>query len=35
MILTIDYVARHVALTGKNWWQVALVAGIAMGRSSR
>ena len=30
-IVKIDYVARHVALTGKNWWQVALVAGIAIG----
>jgi uncharacterized protein len=30
-ILQIDYIARHVALTGKNWWQVALVAGIAIG----
>lgn len=30
-ILEIDYVARHVAATGKNWWQVALVAGIALG----
>jgi uncharacterized protein len=30
-ILKIDYVAKHVALTGKNWWQVALVAGIALG----
>jgi uncharacterized membrane protein YedE/YeeE len=30
-VLKIDYVARHVALTGKNWWQVALVAGIALG----
>lgn len=30
-ILKIDYVAKHVALTGKNWWQVALVAGIAIG----
>ncbi len=29
--LQIDYVARHVAATGKNWWQVALVAGIAIG----
>src|SRR5581483_1486554 len=29
--LQIDYVARHVAATGKNWWQVALVAGIALG----
>jgi hypothetical protein len=23
-ILKVDYVARHVAATGKNWWQVAL-----------
>ena len=30
-ILQIDYVARHVAATGKNWWQVALVGGIAIG----
>ncbi len=30
-ILKIDYVARHVAATGKNWWQVALVVGIALG----
>ncbi len=30
-VLQIDYIARHVALTGKNWWQVALVAGIAIG----
>jgi uncharacterized protein len=30
-ILKIDYVARHVASTGKNWWQVALVIGIAIG----
>jgi uncharacterized membrane protein YedE/YeeE len=30
-ILKIDYVAKHVAATGKNWWQVALVAGIAIG----
>jgi uncharacterized membrane protein YedE/YeeE len=30
-ILKIDYVARHVAATGKNWWQVALVIGIAIG----
>lgn len=29
--LKIDYVARHVAATGKNWWQVALVIGIAIG----
>lgn len=30
-ILAIKYVAQHVAATGKNWWQVALVAGIALG----
>lgn len=30
-ILNIDYVARHVAATGKNWWQVALVGGVAIG----
>lgn len=30
-ILKIGYVARNVAITGKNWWQVALVAGIAIG----
>jgi hypothetical protein len=30
-ILTIDYARSHVATTGKNWWQVALVAGIAIG----
>jgi uncharacterized protein len=30
-VLKIDYVAKHVALTGKNWWQVALVIGIALG----
>lgn len=30
-ILNIDYVARHVATTGKNWWQVALVVGVAIG----
>jgi hypothetical protein len=30
-ILKIDYVARHVATSGKNWWQVALVVGIAIG----
>jgi uncharacterized membrane protein YedE/YeeE len=29
--LKIDYIARHVAATGKNWWQVALVVGIALG----
>ncbi len=29
--LKIDYVARHVAASGKNWWQVALVAGVAIG----
>lgn len=30
-ILQIDYVARHVSATAKNWWQVALVGGIAVG----
>ena len=30
-ILKIDYVARHVTATGKNWWQVALVIGVAVG----
>lgn len=30
-ILNIGYVARHVATTGKNWWQVALVTGVALG----
>ena len=30
-ILSIDYVAKHVAATGKNWWQVALVGGVALG----
>lgn len=30
-ILDIKYVASHVAATGKNWWQVALVVGIALG----
>lgn len=27
----IQYVAKHIAATGKNWWQVALVVGIAIG----
>jgi hypothetical protein len=27
----IEYVAKHIAATGKNWWQVALVVGIAVG----
>jgi uncharacterized membrane protein YedE/YeeE len=30
-IVKIDYVARHVAINGKNWWQVALVGGVALG----
>lgn len=30
-IVKIDYVARHLAAVSKNWWQVALVAGIAIG----
>jgi hypothetical protein len=30
-LLTIDYAAKHVAANAKNLWQVALVAGIAIG----
>jgi uncharacterized membrane protein YedE/YeeE len=30
-ILNVDYVAKHVALSGKNCWQVALVVGVALG----
>jgi uncharacterized membrane protein YedE/YeeE len=30
-ILKIDYVARHVAATAKNWWQVAFVGSVAIG----
>jgi len=30
-LLKINYAASHVAATAKNWWQVALVAGIAIG----
>jgi uncharacterized membrane protein YedE/YeeE len=30
-LLQIDYVARHIAANAKNLWQVALVAGIAIG----
>jgi uncharacterized protein len=30
-ILDIEYVSKHVAATAKNWWQVALVVGIALG----
>lgn len=30
-IVNIDYVAKHIAATGKNWWQVALVGGVAVG----
>ena len=30
-LLKIDYAAKHVAANAKNWWQVALVAGIAIG----
>jgi uncharacterized membrane protein YedE/YeeE len=30
-ILRIDYVARHVSTTAKNWWQVAFVASVALG----
>lgn len=27
----IEYIAKHIAPTGKNWWQVALVTGVAIG----
>lgn len=30
-ILGIKYGAQHIAVTAKNWWQVALVTGIAIG----
>lgn len=30
-ILDVDYVARHVAATAKNWWQVAFVGSVAIG----
>jgi hypothetical protein len=30
-LLKIDYAAKHVVANAKNWWQVALVAGIAVG----
>lgn len=30
-VVKIDYVAKHIAASGKNWWQVALVVGIAIG----
>ncbi len=30
-LLRIDYVARHVATSAKNLWQVAMVIGIAIG----
>ncbi len=30
-ILTIKYASSHVATTAKNWWQVALVVGVAIG----
>ena len=30
-ILDIKYASAHVAATAKNWWQVALVGGIAIG----
>jgi hypothetical protein len=30
-VTAIDYVARHISATAKNWWQVALVVGIAIG----
>jgi hypothetical protein len=30
-VTQIKYVANHIAPTAKNWWQVALVGGIAVG----
>jgi uncharacterized membrane protein YedE/YeeE len=30
-LLKIDYVAKHLAATAKNLWQVALITGIAIG----
>jgi uncharacterized membrane protein YedE/YeeE len=30
-LLNIEYAAKHVAVNAKNYWQVALVAGIALG----
>lgn len=30
-ILDIKYATAHVAATAKNWWQVALVGGVAIG----
>ena len=30
-ILKIGYAANHVAASAKNWWQVALVGGVAIG----
>jgi hypothetical protein len=30
-VTEIDYLAKHVAATAKNWWQVALVVGVALG----
>jgi uncharacterized membrane protein YedE/YeeE len=30
-LLRIDYVAKHIAANAKNLWQVAMVAGIAIG----
>lgn len=30
-IVNIDYVAKHIAATGKNWWQVAFVGSVAVG----
>lgn len=30
-VTQIEYVAKHIATTAKNWWQVAMVAGIAIG----
>ena len=30
-ILAVKYASAHVAATAKNWWQVALVGGVAIG----
>ena len=30
-LLNIEYAAKHIAANAKNYWQVALVAGIALG----
>lgn len=30
-VTQIDYVAKHISASAKNWWQVALVVGVALG----